>query len=201
MPHLISADGRSAIFPAGYRHHMGHDGADSWFLYVDADVFFNIAAHACPLFWEFEWGQGGSIACIGLRHRDRFASGQPGGLPSDLFTHRESRYGSYVQLTPIPAPALAHRVTTALLDAALLWTRETGSVCEILSSGLPPPRRRGRRRRSPGQRRYGLRAATPAACSTGALPPQRHSTTPSAIVPFAVATMNRSSRRRGGSNA
>jgi hypothetical protein len=32
MPHLIRSDGRSVIFPAGYRPHSKHDFADAWFL-------------------------------------------------------------------------------------------------------------------------------------------------------------------------
>jgi hypothetical protein len=131
MPHLMSADGKSAIFPAGCRPPRRHDFANSWFLYVDADVFFHVAAFVGISHWSFYLGRDES--CIGLRHRDRFAPGQPGGLPADLFIQRKSRYsfGSHLSLTRNPSPEVTHRVTTALLDAGLLWTRETGSVCEI----------------------------------------------------------------------
>jgi hypothetical protein len=36
-----------------------------------------------------------------------------------------------VSLTRNQSPAVTHHVTTALLDAGLLWTRETESVCEV----------------------------------------------------------------------
>jgi hypothetical protein len=133
MPHLISTDGRSAIFPAGCRPPRSHDFADSWFFYVDADIFFHIAAYVGISYWSFYLGRDGSPACIGLRHRSRFAPEQPGGLPAEFFIQRRSRYsfGSHLSLTRNPSPAVTHRVTTALLDAGLLWTRETGSVSEI----------------------------------------------------------------------
>jgi hypothetical protein len=134
MPHLLRSDGKAVIFPAGCSGpDRKHGFADAWFMYADEDAFFFVAGSARTFGWHIYLARAESPACAGLRHRERFDPRQSGGLPADLFVQRTSRhsFGSIASLTRNPSPGLAHRITTSLLDAGLLWNRETGHVCEV----------------------------------------------------------------------
>jgi hypothetical protein len=131
MPHLLRSDGKAVIFPAGCRgQRMRHDSSDTWFLYADEEVFFFFASSAHSPHRHLIGP--GWPACIGLRDKSRFDPSQPGGLPADLFVQRKSRYSwiDPVTSTKNPSPAVAHRVTVAIVDAGFAWSGQGGFVSE-----------------------------------------------------------------------
>jgi hypothetical protein len=120
------------MFPAGLRSalHRGEDyDPGAFFLYADEDVFFCVRGsefggwRGLPSNWKFELGE---PFRIGLRHLNRFDASQPDGVPAAYFWRKKTP-GNLTRFLPeasgaIPSPAVAQRVTAALIDGWLAWT-------------------------------------------------------------------------------
>jgi len=132
IPNLRRDDGRAVMFPAGLRSglHRGEDyDPGAFFLYADEDIFFCLRGsefggwRMLPSNWKFELG---SPFRIGLRHLDQFDASQPDGVPAGYFWRKKAPENAMRFLPDtsgaVPSPAIAQRLTTALIDGWLAWT-------------------------------------------------------------------------------
>jgi hypothetical protein len=158
MPHLRRGDGQAVMFPAGLKSKLWraedyHPGA--FFLYADADVFFQIDGQALPGVsnippgWKFETSD---LTRMGLRHADRFDSQIPSGLPDNWFRQGQKWAGG--RMCEIPSPRLWQRLRVALMDGWLAWT---GTANRLLDDPDKLARLRGGRFASvPPQEKSGI---------------------------------------------
>jgi hypothetical protein len=156
VPHLIRSDGQAVMFPAGLKSTL-HRGEDylpgAFFCYADSDVFFLINGgefvgwKGLPSDWTFN---SANPFQIGLRHLEWFDASRPGGIPADLFTTSQSRFGP---VYATPSPSVWQRVATALIDGWLVWT---GSSNRLLDDPSQLEKLRGRTTGVPGPEKSGI---------------------------------------------